>query len=124
LERLAMYLQDVQSVYDIVWSDIGEKSITYGDVFKRSEFESSTYSFEVADASMLFESFENYFKECKRILDVNLALPAYDYCMLCAHTFNELDARGAISVTQRQEYILRIRELAKGCAKCYIGESA
>ncbi|QKF64399.1 glycine--tRNA ligase subunit alpha [Campylobacter corcagiensis] len=122
LERLAMYLQDKENVYDLIWTSYGDEVVTYGDVYKKREFENSKYSFEVANSDMLFENFESYFKECKSILEANLALPAYDYCMLAAHTFNELDARGAISVTQRQEYILRIRELAKGCAMVYAGE--
>lgn len=123
LERLAMYLQDKENVYDLVWTEYEGGVVTYGDVYKRNEFESSKYSFEIADTDMLFSNFESYFKECKTILEQNLALPAYDYCMLAAHTFNELDARGAISVTQRQDFILRIRELAKGCAEVYTGES-
>lgn len=118
-ERLAMYLQDVDNVYDIVWDDKDGKIVTYGDVHKRSEFEFSTYNFEIADTQMLFAQFENAAVECKKILENNLALPAYDYCMLAAHTFNVLDARGAISATQRQNYILKIRDLAKNCALVY-----
>lgn len=120
LERLAMYLQDVDNVYDIIWDENNGKITTYGDVHKRSEYEFSVYNFEVADTSMLFSHFESYFNECKNALDKKIALPAYDYCMLAAHTFNVLDARGVISVTQRQEYILKIRELAKSCALVYL----
>lgn len=120
LERLAMYLQNVDSVYDIVWDEQGGVKTTYGDVHKRGEYEWSKYNFEVADVNMLFSQFENASNECKSALKAQLALPAYDYCMLAAHTFNVLDARGAISVTQRQEYILKIRELAKACAICYV----
>ncbi|QKF85752.1 glycyl-tRNA synthetase, alpha chain [Campylobacter blaseri] len=120
LERLAMYLQGVDNVYDIVWDDKDGKIITYGDVHKRGEYEFSKYNFEIADVDMLFNQFDNACKECKHVLEHGLALPAYDYCMLAAHTFNVLDARGAISVTQRQDYILKIRELAKGCALAYI----
>lgn len=120
LERLAMYLQNIDNVYDIVWDDKDGKIVTYGDVHKRSEYEFSVYNFEVADTKMLFEQFNNFFGECKNALSYNLALPAYDFCMLCAHTFNTLDARGAISVTQRQDYILKIRELAKSCALNYM----
>lgn len=119
IERLAMYLQDVDSVYDIVWDDKNGKIVTYGDVHQRSEFEFSKYNFEIADIKMLFNQFEHAKNECKNILKHKLALPAYDYCMLAAHTFNVLDARGAISTTQRQDYILQIRELAKGCALVY-----
>ena len=134
LERLAMYLQDIDNVYDIVWDDNGGHKVLYGDVHKQSEFEFSKYNFELADTKMLFTQFDNCFKECKRVLEQKyikdgieldgLALPAYDYCMLAAHTFNVLDARGAISVTQRQDYILKIRELAKGCALAYSKNSA
>lgn len=119
IERLAMYLQDVDSVYDIVWDDKNGKIVTYGDVHQRSEFEFSKYNFEIADTKMLFNQFEHAKNECKNILKHKLALPAYDYCMLAAHTFNVLDARGAISTTQRQDYILQIRELAKSCALVY-----
>jgi glycyl-tRNA synthetase alpha chain len=119
VERLAMYLQEKESVFDLVWN-VNEFGVTtYGDVHKQSEYEFSRYNFEVADVAMLFEHFENAQKECKRCLDENLALPAYDYCLAASHTFNVLDARKAISVTQRQNYILKIRELAKGCALKY-----
>ncbi|BCX79364.1 glycine--tRNA ligase alpha subunit [Campylobacter sp. 19-13652] len=120
LERLAMYLQNKDSVYDIVWDERDGRVVTYGDVHKRGEYEWSKYNFEVADVGLLFSQFENASAECKNALAASLALPAYDYCMLAAHTFNVLDARGAISVTQRQEYILKIRELAKACAICYV----
>lgn len=118
LERLAMYLQNTDNVYNIIW-DNKNGITTYGDVHKRSEYEWSKYSFEISNADMLFNQFENGINECKLALEHKLALPAYDYCMLVAHTFNMLDARGVISVTQRQEYILKIRELAKACALCY-----
>ena len=118
-ERLAMYLQNKDSVYDIIWSQNDHGITTYGDVHKRSEYEFSKYNFEVADTKMLFAHFEDYFKECKRCLDENLPLVAYDYCLLASHTFNTLDARKAISVTERQNYILKVRELAKGCAEVY-----
>jgi len=119
VERLAMYLQEKESVYDLVWNENQFGVTTYGDVHKQSEYEFSRYNFEVADVAMLFEHFENAQKECKRCLDENLPLPAYDYCLMASHTFNVLDARKAISVTQRQNYILKIRELAKGCAVKY-----
>jgi len=114
-ERLAMYLQGVESVFDIVWSE----GVTYGDVHKRSEYEFSKYHFELADTEMLFRHFEDYVRECRRCIEAELALPAYDYCLLASHTFNMLDARKAISVTERQNYILKVRELAKGCAEAY-----
>lgn len=119
IERLAMYLQDKDNVYDIIWDNHNGHITTYGDVHKRSEYEFSKYNFELANTDMLFCQFENAAKECKKTLEHSLALPAYDYCMLAAHTFNVLDARGAISATQRQSYILKIRELAKGCALAY-----
>ena len=119
LERIAMYLQNVDSVYDIVWSECGENKITYKDVHKRDEFEHSKYNFEVSDVEILNKQFENAYKECQNILEQNLALPAYDYCLLAAHTFNLLDARGAISVAKRQDYMLKIRELSKKCAEIY-----
>jgi len=119
VERLAMYLQEKESVFDLVWNENAFGVTTYGDVHKQSEYEFSRYNFEVADVAMLFEHFENAQKECKRCLEENLPLPAYDYCLAASHTFNVLDARKAISVTQRQNYILKIRELAKGCALKY-----
>ena len=119
LERLAMYLQDVNNVYDIVWNEFGGEKIYYGDVHKRSEFEYSKYNFELSSVEMLNSQFENAYKECKSVLEKGFALPAYDYCLLAAHTFNLLDARGAISVTQRQDYMLKIRELSKECAQIY-----
>ena len=119
LERIAMYLQNVDNVYDIVWSEFNGEKIKYADVHKQSEYEFSKYNFEVSDVKILNEQFENSYKECKNILEQGLALPAYDYCMLAAHTFNLLDARGAISVAQRQDYMLKIRELSKNCAEIY-----
>ncbi|MBX1886414.1 glycine--tRNA ligase subunit alpha [Campylobacter peloridis] len=119
LERLAMYLQDVDNVYDIVWSEFNGEKISYKDVHKQGEFEFSKYNFEISDVKTLNTQFENAYNECKNILKEGLALPAYDYCMLAAHTFNLLDARGAISVAQRQEFMLKIRELSKNCALVY-----
>lgn len=119
VERLAMYLQEVDSVFDIVWNTNEHGTTTYGDVHHQSEVEFSKYNFEVADVDMLFKHFESAAKECKRCLEVDLPLPAYDYCLVASHTFNVLDARKAISVTERQNYILKIRELAKGCAIKY-----
>ena len=119
VERLAMYLQEKESVFDLVWNENKFGVTTYGDVHKQSEYEFSKYNFEIANVAMLFEHFENAQIECKRCLEENLPLPAYDYCLMASHTFNVLDARKAISVTQRQNYILKIRELAKGCAVKY-----
>lgn len=119
LERIAMYLQNVNSVYDIIWGEFNGEKITYADIHKQSEYEYSKYNFEVSDVKILNEQFENAYKECKNILEQGLALPAYDYCMLAAHTFNLLDARGVISVAQRQDYMLKIRELSKNCAQVY-----
>lgn len=119
LERLAMYLQDVDNVYDIVWNEFNGEKITYKDVHKQGEFEFSKYNFEVSDVKTLNVQFENAYNECKNALEAKLALPAYDYCMLAVHTFNLLDARGAISATQRQDFMLKIRELSKNCALVY-----
>jgi glycyl-tRNA synthetase alpha chain len=116
IERIAMYLQGVDSVYNLAWIP----GVTYGDVYHQNEVEQSTYNFEVSDAPMLFELFNKYEAECKRCLDRKLTLPAYDYCLKCSHTFNLLDARGAISVTERVSYILRVRELARRCAEGWL----
>jgi glycyl-tRNA synthetase alpha chain len=116
LERLAMYIQGVDSVYDITWVD----GVKYGDVFLRNEKQYSAYNFEVADVDMLRRNFDVSEAECKRALDAGLPLPAYDYVLKCSHAFNLLDARGAIAVTERMGYILRVRTLAKGCCAAYI----
>lgn len=121
LERLVMYIQGVDSVYDIVYTRTPEgKEVTYGDVFLRDEQQYSAYNFEVADTSMLLTLFSTFEGECQRILDAGLVLPAYDYVLKCSHAFNLLDARGAISVTERQGYILRVRTLAKACCAAYM----
>jgi glycyl-tRNA synthetase alpha chain len=119
-ERLAMYLQGVDSVFDIVWNinPQGEKTL-YKDVHKESEIEFSKYNFEVADTEMLFAEFEAKSAECLKTLEAGLPLPAYDLCMVASNTFNVLDARKAISQTERQNYILKIRELSRGCAELY-----
>jgi len=114
-ERLAMYLQNVDNVYDILWSE-GYK---YRDVHKEGEFEFSRYNFEVADTEMLFRWFEDARNEAKRCIEAEIPLPAYDFVMFSSHCFNLLDARKAISVAQRQEFILKIRELSNMCAKLY-----
>ncbi len=116
LERISMYLQGVDSVYDLKWSD----DKTYGDVHHRSEVEFSSYNFDESDPKMLFTLFDIYEKESLRLIDKGLVLPAYDYCLKSSHTFNLLDARGAISVTERARFIGRVRNLAKGCAKGYL----
>lgn len=116
LERIAMYLQGVDSVFDLKWNE----NITYGDVYHRNEVEGSKYNFEIADTDMLFKLFDMYEKECKRTAENDLPLPAYDYCLKCSHTFNLLDARNAISVTERTGYIARVRNLAKLCAEKYL----
>jgi len=120
LERLAMYIQEVDSVYDLVWSRSPDGSIvTYGDVFHQNEVEMSTYNFEQADVPKLFENFEHYERECNKLLEAKLPLPAYEMVLQASHTFNLLDARHAISATERQRYILRVRTLARGVAQGY-----
>ncbi len=119
LERIAMYLQGVESVYDLVWTHSESGVVTYGDVFKQNEFEMSTYNFEYADIDNLFVDFDNYEKECSKLLQLGLPLPAYEKVLKASHTFNLLDARRAISVTERQRYILKIRNLAKSVAESY-----
>ena len=121
LERLAMYIQGVDSVYDLVWSRAADGSVfTYGDVFLENEREFSAYNFEVADTDLLFGEFDRYEKECLRTLEAGLPLPAYDYVLKCSHAFNLLDARGVISATERMGYILRVRTIAKACCKAYL----
>ena len=105
LERLAMYLQGVESIYDILWSETPDGRITYGDVFHQNEVEQSTYNFEHADVPMLLRHFEDHEQACQTLLEAKLALPAYEQVLKASHTFNLLDARRAISVTERQRYI-------------------
>ena len=116
LERITMYLQGVDNVYDLKWND----HITYGDVHHQQEVEQSTYNFEKADVAMLSDFFDKYESEAKRLVADGLVLPAYEYCLKCSHTFNLLDARGAISVTERTGYIGRIRNLARLSAEGYV----
>lgn len=116
LERIAMYLQNVEKVYDIDWNGY----IKYGDIFKKAEYEHSKYSFELADMDMLRNLFDIYEKEARRVLEMDLVLPGYDYVLKCSHTFNVLDARGAISVSQRASYISRVRNLARLAAQKYL----
>lgn len=119
LERLAMYLQGVESVFDLIWADGPYGRVTYGDVYHQNEVEQSTYNFEVADTAELLRQFDAYEKECKTLIDAKLSLPAYERMLKTSHTFNLLDARKAISVTERQRYILRVRTLARGVAQTY-----
>ncbi|WP_058301876.1 glycine--tRNA ligase subunit alpha [Gorillibacterium timonense] len=118
LERLASYIQDKENVFDLDYAE----GVTYGDVFTQQEYEHSKYTFEVSDVSMLFRLFQTYEEEAKRALEQNLIYPAYDYVLKCSHTFNLLDARGAISVTERTGYITRVRNLARRCAQTYLEE--
>ncbi len=115
LERLAMYLQGVESVYDLRWNE----HVTYGNLYHQNEVEQSRYNFEESDAEMLLHFFNAYEKECKKLMELGLPWPAYDYCLKCSHTFNLLDARGAISITERTGYIGRVRTLASGVAHLY-----
>jgi len=119
LERLAMYLQGVESIYDILWSEGPCGRVTYGDVFHQNEVEQSKYNFEHADVATLFRHFEDHERICRQLLEARLALPAYEQVLRGSHTFNLLDARRAISVTERQRYILRVRALASAVAKTY-----
>ncbi|MGI9246790.1 MAG: glycine--tRNA ligase subunit alpha [Steroidobacteraceae bacterium] len=119
LERLAMYLQGVESVFDLVWTDGPLGRVTYGDVYHQNEVEQSKFNFELADVDELFRQFDAHEKECLRLLEAKLALPAYERMLKTSHTFNLLDARKAISVTERQRYILRVRTLARGVAEAY-----
>ncbi|MFW1926422.1 glycine--tRNA ligase subunit alpha [Acinetobacter ursingii] len=120
LERLAMYLQGVDSVYDLVWTKGQFGTVTYGDVFHQNEVEQSTYNFEYAPVEKLFELFDFYESEAVRLIEAKLSLPAYEQVVKASHTFNLLDARGAISVTERQRYILRVRTLARAIAQSYV----
>jgi glycyl-tRNA synthetase alpha chain len=115
LERLAMYLQGKESVYDLVWVD----GMRYGDVYHQNEVEQSRYNFELANVEMLFRHFAEYEAEAKRLVAAQCVLPAYEMVLRCSHTFNLLDARGAISVTERAAYIGRVRELARAVAQSY-----
>ncbi|MBA4284342.1 MAG: glycine--tRNA ligase subunit alpha [Xanthomonadaceae bacterium] len=126
LERLAMYIQKVESVYDLVWSDKGGKIVTYGDVFHQNEVEQSAYNFEHADTAALFKRFDVAEAECKHLISLPepLPLPAYERVLQASHSFNLLDARSAISVTERQGYILRVRTLARLCAEAYYNARA
>jgi glycyl-tRNA synthetase alpha chain len=118
LERLAMFLQKKDNIFDIEWVN----GVTYGDVHHRGEVEYSFYNFEEADLEMLFKLFEMYEQEARRVVEKGLILPAYDYVLKCSHAFNLLDARGALSVTERTAFIHRVRNLARSCTQGYIAE--
>ncbi|UOH74707.1 glycine--tRNA ligase subunit alpha [Acinetobacter schindleri] len=124
LERLAMYLQGVDSVYDLVWTKGQFGTVTYGDVFHQNEVEQSTYNFEYAPVAKMFELFDFYEAEATRLIEAKLPLPAYEQVVKASHSFNLLDARGAISVTERQRYILRVRTLARSIATSYVAARA
>ncbi|MBP7581313.1 MAG: glycine--tRNA ligase subunit alpha, partial [Vogesella sp.] len=120
LERLAMYLQDIENVYELVWTRLPDGTVvTYGDVFFQNEFEQSKYAFEESNVELLFKQFADYESEAKRLLEAGLPLPGYETILKAGHTFNLLDARGAISVTERAAYIGRIRNLSRGVAQAY-----
>ena len=116
LERIAMYVQGVDSIYDLMWS----KHVRYHELYHDLEVQFSRYNFEVADVAMITKTFEEFESECQRLLEKDLVLPAYDYCMKTSHLFNLLDARGAISVAERTGYIARVRGLARRCAEAYV----
>ena len=118
VERLASYIQDVNSVFDLEWGD----GVRYGDIFKEPEYEHSKYSFEDSDPAMLFKFFDAYEKEAKRLISLNLVHPAYDYILKCSHTFNLLDAHKAVSVTERAGFMHRIRSLAHQVAQAFVSE--
>lgn len=119
LERIAMYLQGVDSIYDLVWTKGPEGVVTYGDVFHQNEVEMSAFNFEHADTQFLFDNFDHYEKACLELIEKQLPLPAYEMVMKASHAFNLLDARSAISVTERQRFILRVRTLARSVAQAY-----
>jgi glycyl-tRNA synthetase alpha chain len=124
LERLAMYLQGVESVYDLTWTDGPLGRVTYGDVFHQNEVEMSRYNFEAADTAVLAPRFDHAEQACQRLVAAGLTLPAYEQVLEASHTFNLLDARRAISVSERQRYILRVRELARAVAQAYYDSRA
>ncbi len=119
LERLAMYLQEKDSIYDLIWAQTPNGTVTYGDVFHQNEIEQSTYNFEKADVETLLTDFNNCEKQCLELIEHKLPLPAYEKALKASHYFNLLDARKAISVTERQQYILRVRTMSKAVAEMY-----
>ncbi|MEY4194402.1 MAG: glycyl-tRNA synthetase, alpha subunit [Pseudomonadota bacterium] len=119
LERIALYLQAKSSVFDLVWARGPQGIVTYGDVYHQNEVEMSAFNFEHANTAFLFSNFDSYEQECSKLIETGLPLPAYEMVLKASHTFNLLDARRAISVTERQRYILRVRELARAVAEAY-----
>ena len=124
VERLAMYLQGKDNVFDLIWSEERGNTVSYGDVFHQNELEMSRFNFEHADVEFLTQSFNNYERQCESLVSSELPLPAYEMVMKASHTFNLLDARKAISVNERQRYILRVRSLARIVAKLYLDSRA
>lgn len=120
LERIAMFLQNRTNVFDLVWAE----GISYGEIFQRAEWEHSSYSFDHSNQELLFQLYDCYEQEAERLLGHDLVLPAYDYILKCSHTFNLLEARGAISVTERTGFIARVRRLARQCAEKYLEQRA
>jgi len=119
LERIAMYVQDISNMYDIEWSETSHGVVTYGDVFHQNEVELSAYNFEFADIDLLFQQFDAFEHEAKRLVEIALPLAAYEMVLKASHTFNLLDARHALSVTERQRFILKVRKLAQAVATSY-----
>ncbi|MCH8845891.1 MAG: glycine--tRNA ligase subunit alpha [Proteobacteria bacterium] len=119
LERMAMYLQNKDSVFDLLWGTTPEGEISYGDIYHQNEIEMSTYNFELADTDSLFQWFDTCESECMKLVEKKLPLPAYEMVLKASHSFNLLDARHAISVTERQRFILRVRTLSKAVAQAY-----
>lgn len=119
LERITMYLQGMESLYDLIWTNIDDQTVTYGDVYHQNEVEQSAYNFEQADIDSLFRQFDTCEEQSRRLIDIGLSLPAYEQILRASHTFNLLDARNAISVIERQRFILRIRTLAQAVAQAY-----
>jgi glycyl-tRNA synthetase alpha chain len=124
VERIAMYLQGVDSIFDIVWAETPNGTVTYGDVFHQNEVEMSAFNFEHADVDMLFQHFDESEQQCQYLIDKQLVLPAYEMVLKASHTFNLLDARSAISVTERQRFILRVRTMARSVAQAYYDSRA
>ena len=122
LERIAMYLQNVESVYDLVWTEGPHGTVKYGDVFHQNEVQNSRYNFAEADTELLFRRFDEAEQQCLRLVETDLPLPAYDFVLDASNSFNLLDARNAISVSERQRYILRVRTLARAVAQAYFAD--
>jgi glycyl-tRNA synthetase alpha chain len=120
LERIAMFIQEKDSVFDLIWVGEGDNAITYGDIHHRNEVEFSTYNFEIADVPSLRSRFDMYLQECNRCLERGMSLPAYDHVIKCSHVFNLLDARGAISASERAGFIQKVRDLARKCGRAYL----